>query len=93
MKLTSKCQMTVPKEVRESLGLGPGSDVGIERNAAGEYVLVNLDARKTDDPGRELVRKLKEIGERARREGWHSGLGTDEIMDLTRGPRDEVDHR
>lgn len=37
--LTSKGQVTVPKSVREYLGLKPGSAVTFERMASGEVVL------------------------------------------------------
>jgi AbrB family looped-hinge helix DNA binding protein len=93
MRLTSKGQMTVPKDVRDEMGIGPGSNVAIEKNDRDEFVLVNLDSRKKESPGEDLVRHLKEIGERARREGWHSGLTTDEIMDITRRPFDDLDDR
>jgi AbrB family looped-hinge helix DNA binding protein len=93
MRLTSKGQMTVPKNVRDDMGIGPGSNVAFEKNDRGEFVLINLDARKKDCPGEQLVRHLQEIGAQARREGWQSGLTADEIMEMTRGPFDDVDHR
>ena len=37
--MTSKGQITVPKEVREALGLTPGTQVAFRRNSDGEYVL------------------------------------------------------
>lgn len=93
MRITSKGQVTVPKDIRDNLGLKPGSEVGIERNERGEFVLVNLDARRNECAGERLVRQLTELGERARREGWASGLTTEEIMEMTRGPFDDVKPR
>lgn len=37
--MTSKGQITLPKEVRDELGLVPGSRVSFERNSDGDYVL------------------------------------------------------
>lgn len=37
--MTSKGQITIPKDVREDLGLIPGSLVTFTRNEEGEYVL------------------------------------------------------
>ncbi len=93
MRVTSKGQVTVPKEIRDNLGLKPGSEVGIERNERGEFVLVKLDARRNENAGERLVRQLEELGERARREGWASLLTTDEIMEMTRGSSDDVKPR
>ncbi|CAN5833886.1 AbrB/MazE/SpoVT family DNA-binding domain-containing protein [soil metagenome] len=37
--MTSKGQLTVPKQVREELGLTPGTRVSFTRTTAGDYVL------------------------------------------------------
>lgn len=37
--VTSKGQITVPKDVRDDLGLTPGTKVTFTRNADGDYVL------------------------------------------------------
>jgi AbrB family looped-hinge helix DNA binding protein len=44
--LTSKGQVTVPKRIRESMNLGPGSRVIFDVNDAGEIVLRREDGRK-----------------------------------------------
>jgi AbrB family looped-hinge helix DNA binding protein len=86
MRMTSKGQVTVPKEFRDDLELKPGTEVGFDRNDRGEIVLVNLDKRKGESAGQRLVRQLLEFGDKARREGWLNDMSTDEIMDMTRGP-------
>jgi AbrB family looped-hinge helix DNA binding protein len=94
MRLTRKSQVTIPKRVRDALGIGPGSNIEIESNDSGEYVLINLDERrKNETPGEQLVRQLREFGRRMRAEGRTLNLTTDEIMEMTRGPFDDVDPR
>jgi AbrB family looped-hinge helix DNA binding protein len=95
MRMTTKGQVTVPKEVRSDLGLNPGSEAGFERNDRGEYVIVNLDARRNESVGRRLVRMLSEFGDRMRREGkidpYSADKTTNEIMEELRGHSDDKD--
>jgi AbrB family looped-hinge helix DNA binding protein len=94
MRLTSKCQMTVPKEVRDEMDIGPGSNVELRRNQNGEYVLINADRRKGESRGEQLVRHIKETAAKLRAEGKiNTDLTTDEIMEMTRGPFDDVNPR
>jgi antitoxin PrlF len=74
--VTSKGQVTIPKTVRDRLGIIPGSKVDFE---------------VTED-GRAFVRKIgKRVVKPSRFEKMRgtatSGLTTDEIMALTRGAR------
>ncbi len=92
MRMTSKSQVTVPKHVRQKMGIGPGSEVGFEERN-GEFVLVDLNARPNESRGERAVRILREFGERARAAGRTHDLTTDEIMEMTRGPFDDVDPR
>lgn len=73
MRVGEKGQVTIPIELREALGLGPGSVVEFERRGD-ELVL-----RKVAGVGRgeRLVERL-----RGRSRG---GLSTDELLALTRG--------
>ena len=76
--LTSKCQVTIPKKVRESLGLGPGSQVDFDVDKHGHIII-----RKAQGPG---PRKppTRDRFERARGRAtvkWK----TDELMELLRG--------
>jgi len=72
--LTSKGQITVPKEVRDFLGIGPGSKVMFEVTPMGEVVLRPLSARTT------LPRPVASV-----RGSATVKMSTDEIMRLTRG--------
>ena len=44
--LTSKGQVTIPKQVRDALDLGPGSEVEFAVNASGEVVLLKAGKRR-----------------------------------------------
>ena len=72
--LTSKGQVTVPKSVRDFLGIGPGSKVSFELTPAGDVVLRPVTAK---------------AGRRSRfaklRGSATVKMRTDEIMALTRG--------
>jgi len=73
--VTSKGQVTIPKRVRDLLGIGPGSAVDFQRSDDGRIVLVK--AGKKFRPSR-LARLRGHAG---------TGLSTDEIMAMTRSDR------
>ena len=74
--VTSKGQVTIPKPVRDRLGIRPGSAVDFELAADGRIVLV-----KGEDGGaRPPPSRFEALRGRA-----GAGLSTDEIMKLTRG--------
>ncbi len=86
MRLTEKSQVTIPKHVRDHLEIGPGSEVDFEVDDRGVR-LVKIPANETR--GERMVRLLEEAGRRLP----SSGLTTDEIMEMTRGPFDDVGPR
>lgn len=71
--VTSKGQVTIPKPVRDLLGLEPGSAVDFELASDGRVVLVKASA---DRPASRFARLRGHAGR---------GLTTNEIMALTRG--------
>ena len=71
--VTSKGQVTIPKPVRDRLGIKAGSAVEFEMGSDGRIVLIKVDA---DQP----VGRFEALRGRAGR-----GLSTDQIMALTRG--------
>lgn len=77
MRISTKGQVTIPLEIRERLGLLPGTEVEFEVKGDAAYV------RRRDglSRGEALVARLRERGAKART----SGMTTDEIMALTRG--------
>lgn len=71
--VTSKGQVTIPKPVRERLGIKPGNAVEFELAPDGRVVLLKVGARR---PRSRFERLRGRAGK---------GLSTDEIMALTRG--------
>ena len=72
-KLTSKGQVTIPKPVRDHLGIGPGSEVAFRRAADGSIVIEKADGTRPES------RFAKLVGIAG------PGPTTDEIMALLRG--------
>ncbi|HSC29127.1 MAG TPA: AbrB/MazE/SpoVT family DNA-binding domain-containing protein [Vicinamibacterales bacterium] len=77
MTLTSKGQVTIPQEIRERLGLLPGTAVVFD--VVGDSVRIRRAERQ--GRGEALVARMRAVGKRAAR----PRLSTDEIMALTRG--------
>ncbi len=73
--VTTKGQVTIPKPVRDQLGIVAGSEVDFELAPDGRVVLIKVDAGQP-------VSKWAALRGRA-----GAGLSTDEIMALTRGER------
>lgn len=73
--VTSKGQVTIPKRVRDLLGIGPGSMIDFERAEDGRIVLVKVQRKAR--PTR-FARLRGHAGK---------GLSTAEIMAMTRGER------
>lgn len=75
MRITSKGQVTIPRDIRAALGIVPSSEVEFVREGGRVW----LRKRK---PGAALARSLvKRMRGRAR-----TRLSTDDIMALTRDP-------
>lgn len=71
--VTSKGQVTIPKPIRDRLGIVPGSAIDFQLAADGRIVLVKVD-------GALRASRFEALRGRA-----GAGPGTDEIMALTRG--------
>ncbi len=71
--VTSKGQVTIPKPIRDRLGIKPGNAVEFELAPDGRVVLFKVG-------GERRVNRFEALRGRA-----GAGLSTDEIMALTRG--------
>ncbi len=70
--VTSKGQVTIPKAVREFLGIGPGSKVEFRRAGDGKVIVVPLGKSR---PASRFEQLRGHAG---------AGMTTDEILALTR---------
>lgn len=75
--VTSKGQVTIPKRVRDRLGIVPGSQVEFEPQADGKVMLVRKSAGATRRRPRSRFAALRGTAT--------ISMTTDEIMALTRG--------
>lgn len=89
MRVTEKGQVTIPKPIRDKLGIGPGSEVDfVDRGGTVEVVRIDdADARLRR---REQIRKALDALRGTLDLG---GMTTDEYMEMIRGPRDDLDPR
>ena len=71
--VTSRGRVTIPKSVRDRLGIAPGSRVNFELAPDGRIVLVKVGRPRRKSSFETLRGRAGE------------GLSTDEIMALTRG--------
>ncbi len=71
--VTSKGQVTIPKPVRDHLGIAPGSQVEFRRAADGSIVIERADGVR---PPSRFARLVGSAG---------PGMTTDELMALLRG--------
>lgn len=74
MRLTTKGQVTIPKEIREQLTIAPHDEVDFIVKD-GQVILVKSD--RSVDRFQEHLKKIRGRGT--------VGMSTDEIMQLTRG--------
>ena len=87
-RITSKGQVTIPKRIRDHLGLKPGSEVEFQYDGDGRIVLKasqNIGAKTRAD--RERKRMEKALAEL--RGTLDLGMSTDEFMRFVRGDPDE----
>lgn len=88
MRVTSKGQVTIPKEIREGLGIKPGSDVEFVREPTGT---VELRVKRGED-GSQTDSILK-WADRVRGTLDLGGVTADEHFEWLRGPRDDLGAR
>jgi antitoxin PrlF len=72
-KVTSKGQVTIPKPVRDHLGIVPGSEVEFRRAEDGNIVIQRADGTR---PPSRFAKLVGSAG---------PGMSTDELMALLRG--------
>jgi antitoxin PrlF len=73
MRVTEKGQVTIPKELRDALGIGAGTEVEFERR---KDIIVVRKAKTATGRGTRLAERLRGRGD--------VQMTTDQIMALTR---------
>ena len=83
MRVTEKGQVTIPKDVRDRLSIGPGSEVDFVMSDDGVMLVksARVDTFKTFEDWAQSVEGVFDT----------SGMSTDEYMEWLRGPRDDLD--
>lgn len=84
-KLTSKGQVTIPKRVRDALGIAPGSKVEFGMEAPGRAFVRAVDEAPPKKKKRGKKSDFEKRVEAARKHFNIDGLTTDEYMRLMRG--------
>ncbi len=76
--VTTKGQVTIPKPIRDFLGLTPGSQVVFEYGPSGDVVLKPAGRAHPGRAGRSRFARLRGTG-------TQRGMTTDQLMNLLRG--------
>jgi AbrB family looped-hinge helix DNA binding protein len=77
MRITTKGQVTIPRALREELGLLPHTEVEFVRDGD-SVTIVKAHNNKGKTRGQLLIERMKKAGE-------HLTMTADEVMALTRG--------
>lgn len=79
--VTVKGQVTLPKKVRDKVGIKPGDRVEVRATAAGTVVIEKV-APAAESARARIERALETIRARG---GFETDMSADEILALTRG--------
>lgn len=91
MRMTTKGQVTIPKHIREKLGVEPGDDIGFREE--GQVVIIESGNEKNmKSDFSERIRKIQALVAEMERDGRKQPLGmsVDEYMDMLRGYSDDA---
>ncbi|HSX75604.1 MAG TPA: AbrB/MazE/SpoVT family DNA-binding domain-containing protein [Shinella sp.] len=87
MRVTEKGQVTIPKEIRDRLNIGPGSEVDFIADGKSARLIV-VSGGRAEEP-EDFESWLNSVS------GTFDtgGMTTDEYMEWLRGPRDDLGSR
>ncbi|MBW9053814.1 AbrB/MazE/SpoVT family DNA-binding domain-containing protein [Rhizobium mesosinicum] len=87
MRVTEKGQVTIPKEIRDRLGIIPGSDVDFVADEKGaRLVVVSGQGNRSNEDFESWINSVSGTLDTG-------GMTTDEYMEWLRGPRDDLGSR
>ncbi|MER8968605.1 AbrB/MazE/SpoVT family DNA-binding domain-containing protein [Mesorhizobium sp. M0145] len=87
MRVTTKGQVTIPKEIRDHLGIGPGSEVEFVPTEDGARVIA-VDENMSEE---EASRRFSQMLDGMAGTLDLGGLTADEYVEWLRGPREDLD--
>jgi AbrB family looped-hinge helix DNA binding protein len=87
MRVTTKGQVTIPKDVRDHLGIKPGTEVEFVHEAGRVRLVVSNDAASQED----RIKRFRESLERMAGTIDTGGMDGKEYIDWLRGPREDLD--
>lgn len=87
MRVTTKGQVTIPKEIRDHLGIGPGSEVEFVPTEDGARVIAVHENMSQEEASRKFSQTLDRMAGTLDL----GGMTADEYMEWLRGPREDLD--
>ncbi|MER8730827.1 AbrB/MazE/SpoVT family DNA-binding domain-containing protein [Mesorhizobium sp. M1227] len=87
MRVTTKGQVTIPKEIRDHLGIGPGSEVEFVPTEDGARVIA-VDENMSEE---EASRRFSQMLGRMAGTLDLGDMTANEYMEWLRGPREDLD--
>lgn len=85
MRVTEKGQVTIPKDIREKLGITPGSEVEFVVADEGVMLVKNGDSKDSFKDFDDWARSIEGTFDT-------KGMTADEYVDWLRGQRDDLDN-
>lgn len=87
MRVTTKGQVTIPKEIRDHLGIKPGSEVEFVREANAVRLVAGSDAASREF----RMKRFRAALERMSGIIDSGGMDGKDYVDRLRGPREDLD--
>ncbi|WP_217573221.1 AbrB/MazE/SpoVT family DNA-binding domain-containing protein [Mesorhizobium sp. GbtcB19] len=87
MRVTTKGQVTIPKQIRDHLGIGPGSEVKFVATDEGARLVAINENLSKEEASRRFRKTLASMAGTLDLKG----MDADEYVEWLRGPREHLD--